>query len=285
MGLRKIVRCAFFAAITANVFSNLAAAPAEEPAAIRPAEVIKFIQGDKYEGLYTWLEHNKYEDPDKVFTVKDGVLHLTGKENGYICTKKPYKDYRLKLEYRWGDKTYGSRKTMARDSGIFFHCGPYDGTYLGQYPSSFEAQIIEGGTGDLELIPGKRPDGSRIAFSLACEVSDEPDYAGREQWKKGGRRVRLSEQDTWRISWFDHDRDWKNEIGYKAKNDLASPGKEWTRLELVCDGGNVKYYVNGMLAIEAFDLEPSSGRIALQCEEAEMDFRGFELHPLEEDSR
>ncbi len=40
------------------------------------------------------------------------------------------------------------------------------------------------------------------------------------------------------------------------------------------------YYVNGVLANGAFDVTPSSGRISLQVEVAEMDFRNFELHPL-----
>ena len=278
MTLRAAALCVF---CTTIVISNLSALFGEEAAAISPNRgVIEFFKGDKFEGLYTWLEHSKYDDPNKVLTLKDGVLHFSGNANGYVCTKKPYKDYHLVVEYRWGDKTFGSRKTMARDSGIFFHCGPHDGTYQGQFPSSFEAQIIQGGTGDLELIPGCRPDGSRIAFSLTCELSEKLDYAGKPLWKKGGRRVRLSEQDTWRISWFGHDPDWKNVLDYKAKNDLASPGKEWTHLDLICDGGHIQYYVNGVLAIEAFDADPCCGKIALQCEEAEMDFRRFELHPL-----
>jgi hypothetical protein len=38
---------------------------------------------------------------------------------------------------------------------------------------------------------------------------------------------------------------------------------------------------NGVLANEAFDVKPSSGKISLQVEGAEMDFRNFELHPLD----
>jgi len=40
------------------------------------------------------------------------------------------------------------------------------------------------------------------------------------------------------------------------------------------------YYVNCVLANEAFDVTPSTGKISLQCEGAEMDYRRFELHPL-----
>lgn len=253
---------------------------ADEREAIRPTEVIRFFNGDKLEGVYTWLQRSKYEDPDRVLTMKDGVLHFTGDENGYICTKKPYKDYRLVVEYRWGERSYGERKTLGRSSGVFLHGDDTDGAYLGQFKAGLECQIIEGGTGDFELIPGKRADGSRIPVSITLETAEHRDYAGQPTWKKGGPRVTLTDQTGYRVSWFNHDLDWKNTLGYQPKNDLASPGREWTRLEIIADGDRVRYHVNGVLANEAFDVKPSSGKISLQCEGAEMDFRRFELHPL-----
>lgn len=272
------VLCTAWAAI---IFLNMGLAYGGDAEPISPEKgPIKFFNDKSFSGLYTWLQKSKYEDPKNVFTVKDGILHMTGKGNGYICTKRNYKDYHLVLDYRWGDKTHGSRKAMARDSGIFIHCGKHDGTYQGQFPAAIEAQIIQGGTGDLELIPGHRPDGSRIVLSLTAELSEDLDYAGKPLWKKGGKRTHLTDKVTWRISWFGHDPHWKNVLDYPAKNDLASPGKEWTHLDLICDGGHIAYYVNGVLAIEAFDAKPCSGKIALQCEEAEIDFRRFELHPL-----
>jgi hypothetical protein len=266
------------------IFLLLGVLPAwsEDREAIRPTEVIRFFNGDKLDGLYTWLQRSKYEDPDKVLTIKDGVVHFTGDENGYLCTKKPYKDYRLVVEYRWGERSYGERKTLARSSGVFLHGDDTDGAYSGQFKAGLECQIIEGGAGDFELIPGKRADGSRIPVSITVETAEHRDYTGQPQWKKGGPRVGVSDQNGFRVSWFNHDLDWKNVLGYHAKNDLASPGKEWTRVEITADGDHVQYRVNGVLANEAFDVKPSEGKISLQCEGAEMDFRRFELHPLAE---
>ncbi len=252
----------------------------DQTEAITPQKVIRFFKGDKLNGLYTWLQRSKYEDPDKVLMIEDGVLHFTGDENGYVCTKRRYKDYHLVVEYRWGRRSYGNRKTLARSSGIFLNGDKPDGAYLGQFMAGLECQIIEGGTGDFELIPGKRADGSRIHVSITVETAEHRDYAGQPVWKKGGKRVTLSDRNSYRVSWFNHDPQWKNVLGYQPKNDLASPGKEWTRLDILCDGGHVMYYVNGVLANEAFDVTPSSGKISLQCEGAEMDFRRFELHPL-----
>lgn len=249
--------------------------------AISPKEgPIKLFNGENLDGLYTWLQESKYEDPKRVFAIEDGVLHVSGDGMGYVCTKNRYRDYHLVVEYRWGDKTYGSRKTMAKSSGIFIHCEDEDGTYQGQFMAAIEAQIIEGGTGDIELIPGHRRDGSRIVLALTSEIQDQLDSIGQPVWKKGGKRTRITDKDAWRISWFGHEPQWKNVLGYRGKNDLDSPGKEWTRLDLICDGGHVRFLVNGVLANEAFDASPREGKIFLQCEEAEIFFRRFELLPL-----
>ena len=278
MNFRPHTLCVFWMLI---LLSGLLPARGEDAEPVSPKDgVIKLFNGTNFDGLYTWLERTKYEDPNKVLTIKDGIIHFTGDENGYICTKKRYKNYHLVVEYRWGERTFGSRKTMARSSGVFLHCDEPDGSYQGQFMAGLECQIIEGGTGDFELIPGKRADGSRISISITVETAKHRDYCGQPVWEKGGPRVTLTDLNGYRVSWFGHDQQWKNVLNYRGKNDLDSPGKEWTRLDIISDGGHVLYRVNGVLANEAFDTKPSSGKICLQCEGAEMDFRRFELHPL-----
>lgn len=48
---------------------------------------------------------------EPTFTVRDGVLHITGQPFGYIRTEKSFTDYTLHLQWRWA----GPRA----DSGIF----------------------------------------------------------------------------------------------------------------------------------------------------------------------
>ncbi len=277
--------CSFFRASGVTwllLLSSMLPAYGNQTEAITPKEVIRFFQGDKMVGLYTWLQRSKHEDPDKVLSIRDGVLHFTGDGNGYLATKADYRDYHLVVEYRWGEKTYGDRKTLARSSGVFLHGRSPDGAYEGQYMAGLECQIIEGGTGDFEFLPGTNADGSKIpqSVSVIVETAEQKDYAGQPTWKKGGKRVGLADRHGYRVSWFNHDLEWKNVTGYQPENDLASPGKEWTRLDIISAGDHVQYYVNGILANEAFDVKPSSGKISLQVEGAEMDFRNFELHPL-----
>jgi hypothetical protein len=40
-------------------------------------------------------------DPEKTFSVKDGVIDVTGNPNGYFYTDKSYKNYILRFEWRY----------------------------------------------------------------------------------------------------------------------------------------------------------------------------------------
>ena len=77
--------------------------------AISPESVIRLFDGESLDGLYTWMKESQYEDPDRVFRVTDGMLHITGEGFGGILTKKEYRDYHCILEMKWGPRTWGSR--------------------------------------------------------------------------------------------------------------------------------------------------------------------------------
>jgi hypothetical protein len=249
----------------------------EEPEAISPKkDPIVLFNGKNLDGLYTWLTNSKYEDPHKVFTVKDGMLHISGQDGGYICTKNRYKNYHLVCEFRWGDKTWPNREKATMDSGIIVHCVDPDGSYGNVFMAGIEAQIIQGGTGDFIVVNGKRADGSDIPISLTAEVTKDRD--GETVWKKGGERTTFK---SGRINWFGRDPDWTDTLNFRGKQDIESPGKEWTRLDVICDGGHVLYSVNGTLANEGFDAVPSEGKILIQSELAEVFVRRFELLPLD----
>src|SRR5207245_2461814 len=59
-------------------------------------------------------------------------------------------------EWAWGEKTWPPRENNARDSGILLHCVGEDGVKGGPWMESIECQIIEGGTGDIILVGGKK---------------------------------------------------------------------------------------------------------------------------------
>lgn len=257
------------------IISSSGALASEPGEPISPKSPIQLFNGKNLDGLYTWIKDTKYEDPRKVCTVKDGLLRISGDGLGYICTKGKFRDYRLVVEYRWGTKTWGSRVKRARDTGIILHCQDPDGSYGNTFMAGIEAQIIEGGTGDLLVLPGKRADGSPIPASLTAEVTKDRD--GETVWLKGGTRKTFP---SGRINWFGRDPDWADVVGFRGNRDIESPGQEWTNLDVLCDGGHIAYRVNGVLASEGFDAKPTSGKILLQTELAEVYIRRFELLPL-----
>ena len=262
---------------SAIVLASLTLAYGDEAEPISPKDtVIQLFNGKNLDGLYTWLQDAKYEDPRKVYTVEDGMLHISGDGLGYISTKQRYRNYHLVVEYRWGERTWQTRKTCAKDTGVIVHCAEPDGSYGNIFMAGIEAQIIEGGTGDLIAVPGKRADGSTIPVSLTGEIAK--DRNGQPIWHKGGQRTTLNA--FARINWFGRDPDWKDVRGFRGKQDIDSPGQQWTRLDVICDGGHITYRVNGIQANEAFDVVPSSGRILIQSELAEVYVRRFELQPL-----
>ena len=60
--------------------------------------VLKSTEGETFNG--------------ETFSVRDSVLHVTGKPFGYLRTEKKYSDYRLHLEWRWAG-------AEAVDGGVF----------------------------------------------------------------------------------------------------------------------------------------------------------------------
>jgi len=150
----------FCGIVFCRVVSATLLATAKEP--ITPTSGPINLLGNGLDQLYTWLKD----------TETQGVLQITGEAWGGLTTKDEYTDYHMVFEYRWGERTSGKRKDRARDSGVLVHCIGPDGGYKGTWMASIEAQIIEGGTGDILVVPAKYEDGSPIfAHRRGCERS------------------------------------------------------------------------------------------------------------------
>lgn len=246
-----------------------------------PTEKITIFNGKNLDGLYTYIRDTKYEDPRGVFTVTDGDLHISGDGWGYVATKQAYKDYHIVLEYRWGDRTWDSRKDRTKDSGLLVHSvGPDGGYGKGTWMPSIEVQIIEGGVGDFILVRPDDPKTVPVPFYLTCEVDTDRD--GEIIWKKGGEKLTITQEKSRRINWFGRDPDWEDKLGFRGKDDPDSPGKLWTRIDVYCEGNTIKTFVNGVQVNEAIDCSPTEGQIQVQTELAELFVRRWELYPIGE---
>ena len=219
-----------------------------------------------------------HDDPKDIWTfAKDGSFNISGRGYGYVATKENYRDYHLVIEFKWGTKTWGAREKKAKDNGILLHAyGPH-GAYADTWMASIEAQIIEGGVGDILVLSPKLADGTELTTSLSAEFVLDRDK--EKIWKQGSPRQTVTKG---RINWKGRDEDWSDTVGFRGKNDVESPSGEWNRLEVIAKGDTLQYFVNGALINEAFDCKPSEGKILLQTEGAEMIVRRYELYPLGE---
>jgi len=268
---------------------RIAAGADETEKVITPTDApIVLFNGQDLTNFYTWLSDTKREDPRKVFTVTkeaDGtpVIRASGDGFGGIVTENRYANYRLVLEYRWGELTWGQRKMAAKDSGILLHCHGEDGNYgagkgTAPWMSSIECQIIEGGVGDFLVLGGTDSDGTKRVTKLTCEITKDRD--GEAVWKKGGEKQTFT---SGRINWYGRDPAWKDELGIRFPEDKDSPGQEWTRVECICDGGTITNIVNGTVVNYGEMAEPNAGKLMFQTEGAEIFFRKIELHPLKKE--
>jgi hypothetical protein len=116
-------------------------------------KMVPLFNGKDLEGWYSFLAtKGKNNDPEKVFTVNNGLLHISGKEFGYICTEKTFNDFHLAVEFKWGEKKYPPRDadTTKRDNGICFYMPLDEKDWV--WPKSIECQVQEGDVGDIWLI-------------------------------------------------------------------------------------------------------------------------------------
>jgi hypothetical protein len=191
-------------------------------------------------------------DPDHVFSVENGVVHVSGKTFGYFITKKEYSNYYLRAEFKWGEGTYAPRAGKARDSGILYHV-------VGEqkvWPRSIELQIQEGGTGDIWLT-----DGAALQSKDGRTVVGPPGKASRiDRFNKGP---------------------WKDVVDYRdPQGEVEKPHGEWNVVELAVQGDHVWHFVNGKLVNEGTQANPASGKILFQSEGAEIFFRNISMAPL-----
>jgi hypothetical protein len=221
-------------------------------AGLRPEDrAVRLFNGKNLDGLDTYLKTKGLNhDPERVFQVRDGMLHISGQEYGYVITRQEYENYYLRAEFKWGDQTWPPREGRARDSGILYHVkGPNQ-----VWPMSIEYQIIEGGTGDIILVGG--------ASVTVDGVT-----------KTGGRFNRYGKNPAAGAS--------PNPAGYRDPvAEYEKPHGQWNVLELYAEGSRVKYVLNGKVANEGTAARPSRGRILFQSEGAEVFFRNITLKPL-----
>lgn len=253
------------------VAAAVPSAIAEESIAPRQP-ITLFGPGGDVGKFYTFLQgRGRDTDPLHVFQVVDGTLRISGEEWGCVTSRDEYRDYRLVVEFRWGDETFGKRAQAARDSGLLLHSKGEDGGYSGIWMHGIECQMIEGGTGDL-LVVG---DGSKD-FQLTATTAAER-QGSSAVYDAQGAPVTIN---AGRINWWGRDPAWKDVLGFRGGRDVEKPVGEWNTLECVARDDTLEVTLNGVVVSRATGLKPRAGRIQIQSEGAEVFIRRVELLPL-----
>ncbi len=213
-------------------------------------------------------------DPLRVFSVVSDVdgrpaIRISGEAFGELRTARSFKDYHLKLQFKWGEKKWPPRNSpeTARDSGLLYHVHAVPGAEGRTWARSIELQIQEHDVGDLYAV------GSAIAVKAKRRTGTQPalyDYDPAGEWtffsQSQGAPGRCIKQP-----------------------DNEKPSGQWNTVELIVLGDEAIHIVNGTvvmrlhgpLRIDADVPTPvTSGPIILQSEGAEVFYRDIQMRPI-----
>lgn len=135
------------------VLALLLATVSTQLCAAEPSAKVVLFNGRDLSGWYSYLEKpGRDKDPNGNFKVEDGVIHILGQDFGYLSTEKSYENYRLTVEFKWGQRQFAPRATGKRDSGILYHFP--EGEPDKVWPKSLECQVQETDSGDIWCVGG-----------------------------------------------------------------------------------------------------------------------------------
>lgn len=250
---------------------------AADDASRSPSEILRPFANDDLRDFTVWLKSSMHEYPQHVFQMKNGILRCGDEDMGYVATKVPYRDYQLRVEYRWGRKNPNDK--YVRNSGVLLHGTGPDGSHNGVWMTSIECQLAQGCEGDLIVIRGKNADGQPFPATISSRTIKAAD--GKTRWSPTGQPTHYTGKQFW---WSKHQPFFEELIDTRGKDDVASPLGEWTKVECLCRGSRISILINGETVNECYDAHPAGGKVLLQAEGHEVFFRNLEIGPLPAES-
>jgi 3-keto-disaccharide hydrolase len=175
------------------------------------------------------------------FIVRNGLLVSLGTPPGHLLTDRTYQNYRLEVQYRFSAKP--------GNCGVLIHASTPRALYK-MFPQSIEVQMMHQNAGD---------------FWCIKENIEVPDMEKRRP-RREGQQWGGSEPDARRI--------------LNLTDGSEKPAGEWNTLIVEARDRGIKVWVNGDLVNEGFNCTASRGRIALQAEGSEVEFRRVDIGPL-----
>jgi hypothetical protein len=174
------------------------------------------------------------------FIVRSNLLVSLGKPGGHLISEKEYRDYRLDVEYRFPGQ--------GGNCGVLVHASKPRALY-GMFPQSIEVQMLSGNAGDFWV----------IQENIEVPNMEKRRNGPKEKW--GGSE--------------NHERHIRN-----LTDNSERPLGQWNHMRIECRDKTIKVWVNDDLVNEGFNATADHGKIALQAEGTEVEFRRVDLTPL-----
>jgi hypothetical protein len=201
-------------------------------------------------------------DTQTVFTVKNGLINISGAVWGAITTKEEYGNYHLRFTTQWGEKKYFPKDKSPRDGGVLFHCTGEFNYAFQCWMRSMEMQVQEGEIGDFFNVGGGVAEFQvkEKVKTIYNETADQ--YDPRQPLVRHPGRV-------WRSGNFE------------------SPKGEWTTSELVARHSDAVFICNGFVVNRLFNIyrqdlgeQVTKGKLQFQSESAEHFYKNIEIRPV-----
>ena len=178
------------------------------------------------------------------FIIRDGLLVSLGKPGGHLVTKEVFSNYKLVVEYRFSKEP--------GNCGVLVHASAPRRLYE-MFPQSIEVQMQHENAGD---------------FWCIGENIEVPDMVKRRPRKDADQSFGGNITDARRI--------------INLTDGSEKPPGDWNTMEIICKGDEVIVHVNGMLVNHGSKSTATSGKIALQAEGSEVEFRKVDLTRISE---
>jgi hypothetical protein len=201
------------------------------------------------------------KDPHGVFTVKNGLIRVSGQDWGGFFTKESFQNYHLRFQVKFGQAKWAPREHVVADGGLLFHCSaPYDfGSTC--WMRSVELQIQETDIGDYHNVGAGIP---LLQFSKGQDDDQAVDqYDPSAPLQATTSRV------------------------FRSGNFESAPD-EWTKTELIARGADAVFIVNGFVVNRLYNLfradlnqQTTRGQLQFQSEGAEHFLKDIELRPID----
>lgn len=190
------------------------------------------------------------------------ALYVNGKTWGSLLHKGDFRDYHLRLQYKWGPGRWTPRETLPPNNGLLYHSHGAPGAVFGTWSRSMEFEIMLGSVGMVVRV------GDPVSATVSA-VDDPSLIDPKLRFSPSGRDVTVATP-NWNV---------------EAAVDAEKPAGEWNTLDLYVLGDRAVHVVNGVPVMEVRAMRAEGqplthGAIQLQSEGAETFFRDIVLEPI-----